>query len=858
MASESPTELSGGKFRKRVPKACDHCRKRKIKCGPVNPITGTCENCNKFNTSCTFRHHDEISRHRKFTDLKRASDNEPKVKKAAAELSPETSSMEQKLEKLESQLAGLYELISRQQAVKSESLHYTRSQRTSGTPDMSPAPKQKRYFTSLLTKRRVAWLRKQAETFRISGGVELGDESSNWSLCPLTDVFFIASRWYVAQIKKIIDFSNPFNPLNTPQLYAFPPEHQVDSILSVYRDRILDTGFSIVCGEEVQTLLNRYFSNEKLSHSELMLLDMTFCIGICYSHLGTSSVPTETSQEFSALGSHMLLNAMYQYHKVSLLSEGLRSIQALLMLFQQVNSKISNEVAYNIFCIAQRFAQDMGLNRREAYQGLSFKEASKRLRIWYSCLMIDAQLSLVFCREPLINMDDTNIFTEGFYLKFIEDHSLCKENLTTPKNLTTALALLMDTSATFPIGAFYYGTALSRIFRKTYKYLLSANAMINVTFDEVIERVLEIKCELTEWGTSLPPALTVDQFEMRIGKLKDVAGNGLSDAGLDILRTDVLSLHYEHLYLDLLVSQLSCSFIFDNEDIQSESRYNIAALRKIYSKSACDDAFQIIYLWRKVKLVPYMLHRLFYTFNTGILTLLITSVAFPDRERTAECIELMCEIFQHLNDAANIPLLKDNIKWNVSMFIYTFVLSFAINCFNASNARAKDHNFDSTPLRDNLKHWMMQAKHNKDVAINELREHLKVFAPDVASSLDVPEQVSNECLESGKRLPRMFYLFSEVDEEDLRCLMTSLPVHHSSFDNFASTPAANKVSPSKTVSAASNYVPTTETDLIGTFSLDLPGAATPSNLISELPPDQIDFDNMLDDMLFDRDFHFPF
>lgn len=40
--------------RKRTSKACDHCRQRKIKCGPLDPVSSKCNNCVRFACECTF------------------------------------------------------------------------------------------------------------------------------------------------------------------------------------------------------------------------------------------------------------------------------------------------------------------------------------------------------------------------------------------------------------------------------------------------------------------------------------------------------------------------------------------------------------------------------------------------------------------------------------------------------------------------------------------------------------------------------------------------------------------------------------------------------------------------------------
>ncbi|KAH3898763.1 Zn(II)2Cys6 transcription factor domain-containing protein SCDLUD_005098 [Saccharomycodes ludwigii] len=50
---------------KRVNKACDDCRKRKIKCTELDPVLGKCTNCIKLDVDCTFYHYENMALRRK-------------------------------------------------------------------------------------------------------------------------------------------------------------------------------------------------------------------------------------------------------------------------------------------------------------------------------------------------------------------------------------------------------------------------------------------------------------------------------------------------------------------------------------------------------------------------------------------------------------------------------------------------------------------------------------------------------------------------------------------------------------------------------------------------------------------------
>ncbi|SCU79271.1 LANO_0A05666g1_1 [Lachancea nothofagi CBS 11611] len=892
------------KFRKRVPKACDHCRKRKIKCGAVNTATGLCDNCTKFNVACTFKHHDELERHRQNSEMERlrvgsgvkkphtktndsGSGYEAQVIESTASTGLQSKSLllERKLESLETQLASLIAMMSsqpqQQTAQKRDSELQQRKQELqpyfSGrmhTPDVSPRPKQKRYTTSLLTKRRIAWLRKKARSCcghdnnaNDRARTEV-DMPAPMTFSPLMDVFVTSSKWYVAEVKKIIDFSNPFVPLHSPQMYPLPPQHEIMDGLKAYNTQIFTGGYTIVRGSELLNLFEKHFAGEKLSYSELLLLDISVCISTAYDFTSTDDYfLKEGTAELLTRESHMLLNSMYQYHKVSLLSEGFRSVQALLLLYQYVHSKVSADVAYNIFCVAQRYAQDIGLHKRETYHGLNFQDACQRLKIWFLCVSIDAQLSLAFGRPQLINFAEIDLFTQEFYTDFIKTHQLLpqtefvSDSVGETNSVDQSMSIFLNGPDTVLIAASHYGMELNRISTRIYKSLLASDAMAEGTFDQVLERAVNLINDLKEWETSLPAALSLNNYEEHIRSLKNSSNEQLSKVNIELLSTSVLYIHFERLYLLILVCHMVCAFVVDNEEIHSQSRYNTVLIKSNLLKDMRAAGMQVIMLWPRVKCVPHMLHRLFYVFSVGAYILLFTSIGFAHQEESAEYISALCTTYEYLLQAGDIKVLKDNIKWNVSMFIYTFLLTLAIKCFQSCNPLEAKYKFDDTALTEKLGYWMTRCELNKNIAVDQLREHINIFAP----SVDLVTEGSEGCMippgstGADVELPRVLHLFSEIDVNDLNCLLSSLPIQITSFDKMCgglqsveSNPTpATFAQPSPGVDV--NLVPGLEQN----FSMDFgPGDETQELVPPELG-DQSEFEQILDNMVFERDFIFP-
>lgn len=75
-------ELLQQHYKRRSTKACDHCRKRKIRCDEVNPVTNKCSNCVKFKVECTFKFHEELqTKKKRMYELKAIEKANKKAKK---------------------------------------------------------------------------------------------------------------------------------------------------------------------------------------------------------------------------------------------------------------------------------------------------------------------------------------------------------------------------------------------------------------------------------------------------------------------------------------------------------------------------------------------------------------------------------------------------------------------------------------------------------------------------------------------------------------------------------------------------------------------------------------------------------
>lgn len=183
---------SGKNLKKRVSKACDHCRKRKIRCDEVDQQTKKCSNCIKFQLPCTFKHRDEILKKKRKLEIKHHATPEESLQTSNSISNPVASSsvpnsgrfellngnsplesniidkvsniqnnlnkkMNSKIEKLDRKMSYIIDSVARlewllDKAVKKQEGKYKEKNNL-------PKPARKIYPTALLTAQKLYWFK---------------------------------------------------------------------------------------------------------------------------------------------------------------------------------------------------------------------------------------------------------------------------------------------------------------------------------------------------------------------------------------------------------------------------------------------------------------------------------------------------------------------------------------------------------------------------------------------------------------------------------------------------------------------------------------------------------------------------
>lgn len=183
---------------------------------------------------------------------------------------------------------------------------------------------------------------------------------------------------------------------------------------------------------DVQALFMKYYGNKsaprkkryKFSYSEFMLMNLSLAISITVAIDEKSSGVTSPQigecprldamsiDQLTSLQEEMFLNSVFYFHTISVVSEGMVTIQALLLLATHLETTwVITDVNYTFVGMALRYAQEIGLHRYETFNHLPELEIHERSRLWAAVQCFDVEISHRTGKPPSVNMVDVSTLT---------------------------------------------------------------------------------------------------------------------------------------------------------------------------------------------------------------------------------------------------------------------------------------------------------------------------------------------------------------------------------------------------------------------------------------------------------------
>lgn len=483
--------------RKRTPKACDCCRLRKIKCDGAEGEC--CSSCLRNNLTCTYSH---VSRRG------RPKLTEPDLKK------PDTNLLLDRIAFLEAQLQskGKWDPFScEKQAI------ITSAERFFANSNYS--------IFSLVSSQ---WITKQV------GHAEY--------LEPLNKLHALTKERAKMEMGKWV------NPIERAQLYPFPSSTFISQlIVTLYR-----------CNRPILLLhdepeLERLFSNyakepSTTSYSELLIMNTVLAISV-----SGASDTTDHPQDLSGIAERYLLNALYYYHHISLVGDGIKGLEGVMLLAWYVETRVFTQASSLLLATAIRFSQELGLHSRESYRDLPPVECEKRKLLFWFCYAFDRNSAFKSGKPFLWNDDDITVDPPAEFASVWRKSDQVFGGTNRISSVKSMIELcfstdLLDFVRFFILEMSTVVVPRARAFLKCFKKL---------TFEEIIVSLEALNRGFANWYSLIPQKLKPDAEGVFHLELADSTTE-------ERVRMRLTSLHFEFFHLVSTINRIVLSAFLIN------------------------------------------------------------------------------------------------------------------------------------------------------------------------------------------------------------------------------------------------------------------------------------------------------
>ncbi|CAJ0889825.1 3600_t:CDS:2 [Entrophospora sp. SA101] len=383
-----PDDVPSSK-RQRVSKACDSCRRKKVKCDGIQSV---CGNCKAFNLECTYND----------TTKKRGP---PKGYIEA---------IETRLHKMESLLGGLvHSNDPRAEAALAElmqdDLHSTSSNRSNNSGDLIDDLNEVMGILSIDENNQIRYHGRSSGFYLLKKGNRYKDgilsiTSNNWK-----------------HPGQVIASTNNFDLLKRPELTELPSQELSDHLLELY--------FNNVHPLMAVIYKPRFFDQLKQKeHPPLLLLNAIYAYASQFSdRIEVRSDPNNhhTAGDFFFERAKALLDNDYDNARMT-------TIQALILLSLREYGTGRVTRAWLYSGMACRMSQELGIHRNnEKWHPIDLKreEKEEQRRVFWACFVLDRTASAHLGRPLAIDEKDVDAAypsededDESEYLPFKMEH----------------------------------------------------------------------------------------------------------------------------------------------------------------------------------------------------------------------------------------------------------------------------------------------------------------------------------------------------------------------------------------------------------------------------------------------------
>lgn len=707
-------ETEDGK-RKRVSKACNACRSRKLKCDAGQPV---CSRCASNGSPCEYTH----------TPKKRTT-NQVKKQPVTTSNPSNISDLNERMSRMESLITTLVgrldPTLSRKTPASTEdeaehgdidddddsddddnsrlraiSKSPTMGQTTDDDPttahgDPSKVGVHHKYFGSqstfsILSAKGIEWLGKRVgDPYLLKNFQEFHRK--------MAAIFLWTNRQWI-------------EPIHKSELTAFPDREFSLQLCSLFYDNFCFATL-ILKKEELVSLFETHFASQDRKHRSKRLtnsdyLTMTVCIAMGSQFMMDGLQESGSKEDNAYLGEirdRMTDNAIFYYSRVSVISEGLRTVQALIIfdLFTQFTT--SSPQNYILVSTMVRYAQELGLHRRESLVGLSPEEVAHRRRIWLLVYIFDRGCCMMSGKPPIINTDDvSSVYVHEMIdvllynapdevRKLVHDVDFDLVSLIERLESTPDDPLAYMKEPLQLITPYYFGL-LSSLTSKAYTKLFSAHALRGKSLNEVLDIIDELNAEIEGVVQKVPTCMRPG---VDIRNIKSIR-----------LKYDTAALHFQYYQLRMTINRMAFARSWLNSHEPASEPHASQSPHQIRLINNCLEAARtIIRLLESVG--PYK-HNLFahyasFQFFSAFFTLFTGFLEFPSSPHFKTDIDLAFKVSQRLAEAMSMSNGRTNdvYVYNIICVSVRFFLRAAVLGYNHAN----QDKLDLTELDAGIAHY---------------------------------------------------------------------------------------------------------------------------------------------------------
>lgn len=870
--------------KRRASKACEYCRKRKTKCDELNPYTNKCSNCSKAGVDCVFLNEPAKKKNKSVTSQdnhtspnatgatgkvsKKNNDNnistdigKGKKNKGANEKSSQNTAegISLRMAKIDRKMSVVIDNVARFEWLLDKLVQKQNEKKVE--PTSLTKPKRKIYTTSLLTSQKLHWIKKKMCS-------DISDEEFTE---PLNDILSNGLKWYVAQIKQYTDFSSPCLYGVEFKVHPLPTELQAKRILENF-NTYLTSVTGVFDSSECYKVTDKFYGpdNENMTFTEHLLLNVSICSGALATRMLTAGESQflrkdrhdPTLEELKEIENNCFLNCMFYYHKISTVCSGPKTLMPLFLLTKYLQANYNTEIANTILTTAVRFTIDMSMNKKATYKSLSLNEQIKKRSMWWHFFATDKLFSLALSRPPMLLEEDMDMLTDQNYLEVIKEYILPnimknKEERERVSDLQEGLAIIINYSEYIPFFTSYYVTKLLRIESKLYSTCFSVRNTIDNSFDGLLSKAIELYDSLKNWRDNLHPSMRLESYRQYISLLFSQSQIENPAVAFELACSHVLACHFRCLYLVINLSMFIVSLLQDNENLFKDSLHDIPNIYKNFSEQYIFASVKMVEIFQNINFEFHTYNDLVYPFLTGVYVILLHVVDEMDNAKNLEIpslIELLLKAHEGIMGENFKHLDSFNMKWTISLYIYTYLLKYVIKYYNTNHPLASQHTFSIDHFDEILNTLSNNTRNVKKSAVHRLITSLK----------DNGMYDDSENTDNGDELKEHYHeLFNDLNKYTIKILKSDDMVKvKDNWDNYSPKKMEDiSLFPNNCPSFSILYpIHSSETNHFTNASTYNNHSST-SKVESSEPSDDEDiktFRNLLPlgDLLYDRDFRF--